>query len=63
MAFSIQLWAEYVNDLPKLSKKSEAAVVANWVLFFNPSNGDSEKTVAHGQEGTQKQVSRNFYAL
>ena len=62
MAFSIQLWAEYVKDLPKLSKQSEAAV-ANWVMFFNPSNGDNEKTVAHGQAGMQKQVSRNFYAL
>ena len=47
MAFSIQLWAEYVKD----SKKSEAAVAANRVLFFKPSNGDtdSEKTVAHVQ--------------
>ena len=53
MAFSIQLWAEYVKDSPKLSKKSEAAVAANRVLFFKPSspNGDtdSEKTVAHVQ--------------
>ena len=53
MAFSIQLWAEYVKDSPKLSNKSEAAVAANRVLFFKPSspNGDtdSEKTVAHVQ--------------